>query len=200
MVHQNLGLMAHALGLGGFQNFAVHEFGWFEALGFEMGQMGTSEYFGKSALFDVVSHVLKRDPPIPFPLCLKVDGQTVLKGHCPPNFPTMRDAVMDVVNAKYGPEGIFRGRVTGSAWRQPSAVADALPGLNTEAIEAVVAYCEYVYNTYKRFPGFVAPFRTILGFQAAHLDVEFFDRFYRPEALSDTHRQHMATWHNAYEP
>jgi hypothetical protein len=197
MVHQNLGLMAHALGLGGFPNFAVHEFGWFEALGFEMGQMRTAQYFGKSALFDLVSHVLKRDPVIPFPLRLDARGQTVLKAHCPPNYPTMREAVMDVVNAKFGPEGIFRGRVTGSAWRQPSAVADALPGLSTEAIEATVAYCEYVYQHYKRFPGFVAPFRTVLGFQAAHLDVEFFDKFYRPEALSDTHRHHMATWHAA---
>ena len=200
MVHQNLALMAHALGLGGFPNFAVHEFGWFEALGFEMGEMGTSEYFGKSALFDAVSHVLKRDPIIPFPLRLDANGETLLKGHCPPNFPTMRQAVMDVVDVKFGPEGIFRGRVTGSAWRQPTAIADALPGLSSEAVEATVAYCEYVYKSYKRFPGFVAPFRTVLGFQAAHLDLEFFDRFYGPEALSDTHRQHLATWHTAEEP
>jgi hypothetical protein len=197
MVHQNLGLMAQALGLGGFPNFAVHEFGWFEALGFEMGELTTSEYFGKSALFDAVSHVLKRDPVIPFPLRLDANGETLLKAHCPPNFPTMRDAVMEVVDVKFGPDGIFRGRVTGSAWLQPTAVAAAMAGLSSEAIEATVAYCDYVYKSYKRFPGFVAPFRTVLGFQAAHLDVEFFDRFYRPEALSDTHRQHVAMWHTA---
>jgi len=36
MMLQNLGLMAQALGLGGFPNFANHEFAWFQALGFRM--------------------------------------------------------------------------------------------------------------------------------------------------------------------
>src|SRR6185369_3748346 len=36
MMLQNLGLMAQALSLGGFPNFANHEFAWFQALGFRM--------------------------------------------------------------------------------------------------------------------------------------------------------------------
>jgi hypothetical protein len=199
MILQNLALMAHALGLAGFPNFAVHEFGWFEALGFNMGGLRASEYFGKSALFDVVSNVLKRDEEIPFPLGLDSPDQTLIKAHCPPYFQNMRDAVMAVVQVKFGPEGIFRGRVAGSAWRDPGAISKALPGLDGDAIEATVSYCEYVYAKYKRFPGFVAPFRTVIGFQAAHVDVEFFDKFYVPEALSETHRQHMARWHGEPE-
>jgi hypothetical protein len=39
MMLQNVALMAQALGLGGFPNFAEHEYSWFEALGFRMGQM-----------------------------------------------------------------------------------------------------------------------------------------------------------------
>jgi hypothetical protein len=35
----------------------------------------------------------------------------------------------------------------------------------------------------------------VLGFQASHVDVEFYDRFYRPEALSATQRAHLARWH-----
>src|ERR1043166_3355365 len=46
MMLQNLGLMAQALGLGGFPNFANHEFGWFQALGFRMEQMPASRYVG----------------------------------------------------------------------------------------------------------------------------------------------------------
>ena len=33
------------------------------------------------------------------------------------------------------------------------------------------------------------------GFQASHLDVEFYDRFYRPEALAASQREHLARWH-----
>jgi hypothetical protein len=29
----------------------------------------------------------------------------------------------------------------------------------------------------------------VLGFQACHLDAEFYDRFYRPEALAATQRE-----------
>jgi hypothetical protein len=29
------------------------------------------------------------------------------------------------------------------------------------------------------------PFRTVLGFQASHVDTSFYDRFYKPEALSE---------------
>jgi hypothetical protein len=50
MMHQNLGLMTQALGLGGFPNFANHEFAWFQALGFRMGQMPASQYLGVRGL------------------------------------------------------------------------------------------------------------------------------------------------------
>jgi hypothetical protein len=35
----------------------------------------------------------------------------------------------------------------------------------------------------------------VLGFQASHLDVEFYDRFYRAETLAATQREHLARWH-----
>ena len=39
---QNLGLMAAALGLGGFPHFAAHPFIWFQALGFRMEPVASS--------------------------------------------------------------------------------------------------------------------------------------------------------------
>jgi hypothetical protein len=32
----------------------------------------------------------------------------------------------------------------------------------------------------------------VLNFQASHLDAEFYDQFYRPEALSETQRRDFA--------
>ena len=55
---------------------------------------------------------------------------------------------------------------------------------------ATIAYCEYVHARYGRFPANSGPFRTILAHQAHHLDPDFYDRFYLPEALSDTQRRH----------
>ena len=42
------------------------------------------------------------------------------------------------------------------------------------------------HGRYGRFPAYSAPFRTVLGYQATHVDVEFYDCFYRPEALTAT--------------
>jgi hypothetical protein len=44
MVLQNLALMTEALGLGGFPNFARHEYSWFKAAGFRMQSMSASRY------------------------------------------------------------------------------------------------------------------------------------------------------------
>jgi hypothetical protein len=64
-------------------------------------------------------------------------------------------------------------------------------------VDATVAYCEYIHDRYGRFPAYSAPFRTVLGHQATHVDEDFYHRFYRPEALSETQRQHADRWHDA---
>lgn len=195
MMHQNMALMAQAMGIGGFPNFAVHPFGWFQALGFRMNQMTTSRFFSESWLFALIASFFHKNLPFIYPVGLELGDQVLLQAHCPPYYPTMREAVMAVVETKFGRQGTFRGGITNSAWRDPSAISSTLPDLNEEAIEATISYCEYVLKTYKRFPAFVTPFRTVLGFQAAHLDIEFYDKFYKPEALSDSHREHLARWH-----
>lgn len=53
---------------------------------------------------------------------------------------------------------------------------------------ATIAYCAYVYNRYGRLLAYSAPFRTGIGDQASQIDVEFYEKFYRPEALSPTDR------------
>ena len=41
----------------------------------------------------------------------------------------------------------------------------------------------------------ISPFRTVLAYQAHHLDVGFYDRFYRPGAYTETVAGHLAAWH-----
>ena len=42
---------------------------------------------------------------------------------------------------------------------------------------------------FKRFPAYTSPFRTIIGYQVRHVDVDFYDRFYNPDALRSEPRQ-----------
>jgi hypothetical protein len=189
MMLQNLGLMSQALGLGGFPNFANHEFGWFQALGFRMQQMAASRYLGADWLSALAMRLLRRNPVVPYPVGLERDGAVLLKPFCPPYYNCMAEAVRAVVEMKFGADGIFRSPGQGSAWTAQGEVNRQVPSISEAAVAATTAYCEYVWNRYGRFPAMMPPYRTVLGFQACHLDAEFYDRFYRPEALSETQRQ-----------
>jgi hypothetical protein len=195
MMLQNLGLMCQALGLGGFSNFAEHEFSWFQALGFRMGKMPASRYLSATTGASALMKLFGRDSDVPYVLGLERDGKVLLQPYCPPYYVSMKDAVRAVVAAKYGLQGLFRGGASHSAWRDAAAIAHSVSDISSAAVDATVSYCEYIYNRYGRFPAYMPPFRTVLGFQACHLDSEFYEHFYRPEALSETERGHMAKWH-----
>ncbi len=195
MILQNLGLMTQALGLGGFPNFARHEFGWFEALGFRMGAMPASRYLGAGALIATALRALGRDRPIPYPLGLERQGAVILKPYCPPYFSSMGEAVKAFVDAKFGSTGTFRGGAAWSGWHDPAAAAAAIPAPGEAAVAATIAYCEYIHDRYGRFPAYSAPFRTVLGYQATHVELQFYERFFKSASLTDTQRDHMARWH-----
>ena len=188
MMLQNLGLMAQGLGLGGFSNFANHEFGWFQALGFRMEQMPASRYLGAGRLASLAMKFLGRDPLVPYPVGLERNDEVLLEPFCPPYYKSMREAVNAVVESKFGVRGVFRDPAAASAWGRHDEVTRQIPAISKAAIDATIAYCEYLSDRYGRFPVYMPPYRTVLGFQACHLDAEFYDRFYRPEALGETQR------------
>jgi hypothetical protein len=183
MVLQNLGLMAEALGLGGFPNFARHEFSWFQALGFRMGSMPATRYGGAPWFLSAPARWLGKDPSIPYPLGLEKDNRVLLKPFCPPYYKSMEEAVRAFVESKFGTDGAYRGGAQQSSWRDAAASAAKIPGPSDAAVQATTAYCDYVFRRYGRFPAYTAPFRTIIGFQVCHVDVDFYDRFYASEAL-----------------
>jgi hypothetical protein len=195
MLLQNLGLMTQAIGLGGFANFAQHPYSWFQALGFRMGEMPASRYLGAPRIATLIASVLNKDRPFPYPLGLERNGQVLLKPFCPPYYPDMAAAVMALVDYKFGSNGVFRDRASISGWRDPSTAATKIPAPSQRAIDATIAYCEYIYHRYGRFPAHANPFVTVLGYQAAHVDVDFYDRFYKPAALTENQRQHLRRWH-----
>jgi hypothetical protein len=195
MMIQNIALMVQAMGLGGFPHWAAHAFAWFEALGFRMGEMRASRYLGMNRALSALAKWLGRDGAVPYVHGLERDGTRLLTPMCPPYYPTMESAVRAFVDNKVGPDGIFRGGARHSAWGDAVSVANACPAPTDANVDAVIAYCEYIYQRYGRFPAYQPPMRTLLGFQVNHLDLEFYERYYRPEALTDNQRGHMAHWH-----
>lgn len=189
MMLQNLALMAQALGLGGYSSFANHEYGWFEALGFQMGHLPASRYLGAGPLVRFGMRLLGKDVVVPYPIGLTAGGQQLVRPFCPPAFPSMRAAVEAVVDLKFGVRGIFRVAEGCSSWKDRNLVAGSVPRMSEEAVEATVAYCEYLWNRYGRFPVHLAPYRTVLGFQACRLDPDFYEKFYLPDALGPTQRE-----------
>ena len=133
-------------------------------------------------------NLLRKNPSVPYPIGLEHDGEILLKPFCPPYYASMTDAVRAVVDSKFGAQGIFRGGQKESAWTDHAGVSAQVPAISEAAIAATTAVCEYLWKRYGRFPVHMPPYKTVLGFQAAHLDAEFYDNFYRPEALSETQR------------
>jgi hypothetical protein len=188
MVLQNLALMTEALGLGGFPNFARHEYSWFKAAGFRMRPMPASRYAGAPQLLSALAGWLGKDPLLAYPVGLERDNQVLLQPFCPPYYTSMEDAVRAFVQTKFGAQGTYRGGAQQSAWRDSAACSARIPAPSDAALQATIAYCDYVHRRYGRFPAYTAPFRTIIGFQVCRVDLDFYDRFYEPEALPDSVR------------
>jgi hypothetical protein len=187
---QNMGLMAQALGLGGFPHSAAHPFIWFQTLGFRMVEPRFSHTVGAGPVLKALLRTLKKDIRIPTAVGLERDGQVLIKPYCPPYYRSMEQAVLAFVDRKFAPgTGTLRdgGAVTG--WRDGAAVQAGIPRYSDRAIAATIAYCTYIYRRYGRFPANSGPFRSVMAYQAHRPDPDFYEHFYRPDALSATHRQ-----------
>jgi len=172
---QNMALAAQALGLGGwtFTGFLPHHI-----LGVDPAHTGLGFRFVTPKR--TVRHAVK---PVPVGL----DGH--MQALCPPYVDDMGEAVDRYLAGWSAASG------RASAFENAEDVMRARPYPTDETIEIVKTFCTYVHDTYGRFPAFIDPMFVRLVFQAHHVDVGFYDRFYRGEPLTDRHREHMERWH-----
>ncbi len=177
-IHQNLGLMTSALGLGGFPHFAAHPFIWPQMLGFRMENVSFNKLIGVPA--GAVG-----DLPVPTPVGLERDGKILIRPFCPPYYRDMEEAVWAFIDYKYADGcGTFRDGGRATAWRNGEAVQSEIPCYSDEAIAATIQYCNYVFERYGRFPVNGGPFRSLLAYQAHRLDSDFYSRFYKDNVIS----------------
>lgn len=111
----------------------------------------------------------------------------MFEGFVPPFFATIEAAVDAVAS--------LRRRNTGpTPWLDPSLVRE-IPGPSEEAIAATKLLTGYIWERYGRFPATIDPFLMTVWYQAHHLDLDFYDRFYPRAAVPDHVRNHIRDWH-----
>ena len=84
---------------------------------------------------------------------------------------------------------------TPGAWTDSPRVRGSAQ-IHDEAFKAcVAAQAQYVFDAFGKFPGTVPSVFIMNYVQAHHLDLEFYDRFFRQGAYLGTHAEHMQRWH-----
>jgi len=177
LVCQNLFLMSQALGLGGG----------IQSVGSGRHLLGLEPHIftGLGFSFKATGIAGVRANPVGI--------SDVWEGPCPPFVSSIEEAVLSLVDSKFGIGGIYT-TPTSRPWATPEGGSRIMPH-DQRAIEAVIQFCNYVYRTYGRFPAHTDAFKTVIAFQAHHVDVGFYEKFYPHEALPHAHRDHFAAWH-----
>ena len=131
----------------------------------------------------------------PLPNAVGLDGY--FEGFCPPYYKTMADAVDAAVRdmGESLDEWERRGMVL------PHTITNAefqkgVPGVSEEGVACVKDICTYIYETYGKFPAFNDTMHLLYFIQAHHLDLEFYDRYFKKGAYLQTHVDHFNDWHS----
>jgi hypothetical protein len=171
-------LMLQAMGLGGWMFNGVDSFA-------ILGASGNPEVPGLGFRYNT-------DERWPYPNPTGLKG--VMEGYCPPHYPDMRSAVEAICERKFGPGGPFHPDTPG-VWKDSRKVRSAAQVHDERFRECVALQAQYVFDTFGKFPGTVPSMFLITYLQAHHLDLEFYDEFYKPGAYLKTHAKHIAGWH-----
>ncbi|WP_266202528.1 hypothetical protein [Pontibacter kalidii] len=171
-------LMLQAMGLGGWMFNGIDPFSM-------LGASGNPAVPGLGFRYD-------SNDRWPYPNPTGLDG--VMEGFCPPHYPTMRAAVDALCERKFGNGGPFNAATPGP-WKASAKVRGAAEVHSEEFRECVALQAQYIYDTFGKFPGTVPSIFVITYLQAHHLDLEFYDTFYKPGSYLKTHAEHMGNWH-----
>jgi hypothetical protein len=171
-------LMLQAMGLGGWMFNGIDPFAM-------LGASGDPEVPGLGFRYD-------KDERWPYPNPTGLPG--IMEGYCPPHYSDMRAGVEALCERKFGPGGPFHPDTPGP-WKDSGKVRSAAQVHDERFRDCVALQAQYVYDIFGKFPGTVPSMFLIMYLQAHHLDLEFYERFYKPGAYLETHAKHMERWH-----
>jgi hypothetical protein len=162
---QNMFLATEALGLGGWKHCGFLSLEILERMGFRIVTPPGPSAFGNP---------------------VGLDG--VFEAKCPPYHPSM-DAAVDAFFARPAQATAVPHRMSEQEHR-----AGAIR-ISAEGLACTKAVCNYIYDTYGRFPGGTDAMHLMWVMQVHHIDTDYYDRFFGPGAYGPTHAAHVATWH-----
>ena len=172
-------LMLQAMGLGGWMFNGIDPFAM-------LGVSGDTNVPGLGFRYDT-------DDRWPYPNPTGLKG--VMEGYCPPHYRDMRAAVEAICERKFGPGGPFHPDTPGP-WKDSRGVRSAAQVHDKRFRECVAFQAQYLYDTFGKFPGTVPSMFLIMYLMAHHLDLDFYDKFFKPGAYLKSHAMHMANWHS----
>jgi hypothetical protein len=172
-------LMLQAMGLGGWMFNGVDAF----------------SVFGASGIPEVPGLGFRYDKDDRWPYANPTGLQGVMEGYCPPHYENMRAAVEALCRRKFGPGGPFHPETPGP-WKDSAKVRSAASVHDERFKDCVALQAQYIYDTFGKFPATVPSMFLIMYLQAHHLDLDFYDKFYKPGSYLKTHARHMAQWHS----
>jgi hypothetical protein len=173
-------LMLQAMGLGGWMFNGIDPFSL-------LGAVGNPEVPGLGFRYDVNDNW-------PYPNPTGLPG--IMEGFCPPHYQNMREAVEAMCRRKFGPGGPFHSETPGP-WKDTPRVRSSAQIHNKDFRECVALQAQYIFDTFGKFPGTVPSIFLITYLQAHHLDLEFYDKFFKPGSYLKTHADHFDRWHPA---
>ena len=118
----------------------------------------------------------------------------VFEAYCPPHYRNMRNAVEAFAKRKYDEGGVYNEGTPG-AWKDSARVRGAAHRASEDFKECVALQAQYVYDTYGKFPATAPSIFAFMYLQAHHLDLNFYDQYFKPGAYLHTHAEHMKNWH-----
>lgn len=192
---QNLMLLAQGMGLGGWIHGSV-----FHPYIFE--NKPDQNWHGLGFRMEPPKKKWRRWPPLPTtqPNPVGIDG--ILEGLCPPYVKSMDEAVDIIVEEKYGAENgysygnsdlftrSYKKREYGEEFLRKAT------RMTPEIIQYTKDICNYIYDTYGRFPAHVEAFYTPgMWLQIANLEIEYYQKYYKPE-LYERQAKHDDLWGN----
>jgi hypothetical protein len=125
-----------------------------------------------------------------------LDG--LLQAFCPPYYETMTQAVDALVALKYGPQGLYKDPSHLELVFRPGFAAtflDEVHHYSPDIINCVKDVCQYIHETYDRFPAHVDAIQVPgIWVQAHHVDLDYYNKLFR-HGYSEAQQRHQELWH-----
>ncbi|WP_229312184.1 hypothetical protein [Larkinella punicea] len=170
-------LMLQAMGLGGWMFDGIDKFSL-------LGASGDPAVPG----LGFKHHAVDKSP---LPNITGLPG--VFEAFCPPHYKDMLEATKALVKRKFGDGGPFNQNTPGP-WKESPRIRSSAQFHSPEFQECVATMAQYIFDTFGKFPGTVPAIHCLTYLQAHHLDLDFYDHYFKDGSYLYTHANHKKWW------